>query len=258
MALTVAVAADEHGRLVVWAPGYPGSAEQAATTMQELAAALDEASGGIEHVSALYEPSVERGLELLADEGTIAAIVPAAVLWRYGTELGLRPMLKIVPAGGEDEIWSLVARAGVVSGPATLADWEIHSLAGIAPGFVRGPVLGEWGELPDSTNVVFSPAVRSALRRAVDGERIAVLLDRGQHDALPALPFAGQLEVLVRSPSLPSSFLCAVRGRLLPERAERLRDAALRLSRHDRGREALTAMRIDRMVPVDTGWGPGR
>lgn len=256
--LAATASASDPGRLVIWAPGYPGSSEQAATAMADFAAALAEASDGLERVETLYEPSRERGLELLADRGTVAAIVPAPVLWRYRAELGLAPLLKIVPAGGEDESWSLVARAGAVSTAAGLADWEIHGLACIAPDFVRGPVLGSWGELPASTAIVFTSTVRSSLRRAAAGEKVAVLLDRAQRDALPALPFAGELEIVARSPALPSSFFCEVGGRLGEQRSERLRAAALRLTDLDRGREALAALRIARMVRLDTERGPAR
>ena len=110
--------------------------------------------------------------------------------------------------------WSLVAGKGAVTGPASLAGFELLSLAGNTPRFVRGPALGDWGKLPQDLKIVFSGALLSGLRRAAAGEKVALLLDRGQTAALATLPSAPQLEVVTRSPPLPVSVLCAIGNRL--------------------------------------------
>ncbi len=239
--------------VVVWAPGYPGTAEQATRAMDDLADALAEASGGRWSPTLIYEPSLDRGQHLLEDPDTVGAIVPAAVLAAFGEDRSLEPVLRIVPAGDVEEIWSLVARAGSVTGPRSLDGWEIHGLAGVAPAFVRGPVLGGWGELPPTTEIVFTSRVRSALRRAAAGENVAVLLDRAQTEALAALPFASELEVVARSPEMPSSFFCNVRGALSAERLDTVRSALLRLGELATGREAMSAMRIARFAAIADG-----
>ena len=75
-----------------------------------------------------------------------------------------------------------------MTGPASLAGFELMSLAGYAPRFVRGPALGSWGKLPGDVKIVFSGAVLSGLRKAAAGEKVALLLDRAQTAALPTLP----------------------------------------------------------------------
>ncbi len=94
-----------------------------------------------------------------------------------------------------------MAPATVTAGarPADLAGYEILSLAGYAPRFVRGPALGEWGALPRGVTITFSPAVLTGLRKASGGAKVAVLLDSAQAAALPTLPYAAKLKVVARS-----------------------------------------------------------
>ena len=85
---------------------------------------------------------------------------------------------------------------GSVNEPADLEGYELFSLAGHSPRFVRGLALGDWGEVPESVTITFSGAVLSGLRRAAKGENVALLLDAAQTDALERLPFSDQLEVV--------------------------------------------------------------
>ena len=93
--------------------------------------------------------------------------------------------------------------------------------------------------------------VRSALRRAAAGEQVAVLADRAQAEALAALPFAGELEIVARSPEVPASFVCQVGERLHPARLEVLRKAMLELHASDTGAELLESMRLERFAPLE-------
>ena len=124
-------------------------------------------------------------------------------------------------------------------------------MPGYAPGFVRGPVLGDWGNLPERVRITFSGRVLSALRRADAGEPVAVLLDRAQADSLAALPFAAELEVVHRSQPLTAILLCAVGTRLPEADSEALSAGLLALHRSAAGREVLASMQMKRFRPLD-------
>ncbi len=158
-----------------------------------------------------------------------------------------------VPSGREPlEPWSLVAGAGEVNEPADLAGFEILSLAGHSPPFVRGVALGDWGAVPESVTITFSGAVLSGLRRAAKGERVALLLDAAQTDALGRLPFADELEVVHTSQLLPVSVVCSVGDRASPERLSEVLAALEALDEQPAAAEALAGVRLDRFEPVDT------
>lgn len=239
--------------LVVCSPGSPGSTEQAQPTMDEFAAVLARAAGRSPgSLAAIYHEGEQPGLERIAAGDAALALVPLPFLLQHGANLGLTPLAEAIPASGEREVWSLVARRGAVPSPAGLAGWEVTGGPGYAPPFVRRIVPGAWGVLPEAARVTFASRILTALRRAAAGENVAVVLDREQSEALGALPFAADLEVVTRSRPVPVAFLCAVRSRLPEPESKAILDALLRL--HDRpdGREVLETMRLSRFGPVDT------
>jgi hypothetical protein len=144
-----------------------------------------------------------------------------------------------------------VAGAGALGNPSELEGWQLVSLAGHSPRFVRGPVLGDWGDLPEGVDIHQSGAVLSSLRKAARGEPIAVLLDAEQAGALDRLPFAGDLEVRHRSRPLPASVFCAVGDRLEPKKLVEVVTALEELDDRADVEEALAGVRLDRFVPVD-------
>ncbi|HHQ49193.1 MAG TPA: hypothetical protein ENK19_09980, partial [Acidobacteria bacterium] len=235
--------------VVVCAPGYPGSSAEAQPVMDRFAAALAAAAHRpAGSVTARYEPSAEGGVTAIAAPGTGLALVTLPFFLEHRVELGLAPVAQAVPAGRPAlEPWTLVAGKGTVSGPAALDGWELRSLAGFSPRFVRRVALGGWGKLPSSVTIRFTGAVLSGLRRAAAGRHVAVLLDGEQAAALDGLPFADRLKVLHRSRPLPVSVLCTVRGR-----GAGLAAAALGLAAGAAGREALAGLRVERFEPVDS------
>jgi hypothetical protein len=239
--------------LVVCAPGYPGSTAEAQAAMDAFAAAAVSAAGWKPgELAAVYFETERGGLDRLAAPDAALALVPLSFFLQHRGSLALEPRLQAVQQGGEAaEAWSLVAPTGTVKAPRDLAGWELASLAGWAPRFVRGPALGAWGDLPPTTRITFSPAVLSALRRAAAGEKVAVLLDRAQAAALPTLLFAARLEVVTRSAPLPVSVLAVRRGRLPAARLESLQKALLRLGGAPAGAEALAGVRLSSFVPAD-------
>jgi hypothetical protein len=239
--------------LVAVAPGYPGTNAEAQPAMDALAAALAAAAGlPAGSVAATYHESAEAGLERLRRPDAALAMVTLPFYLQHAAALGLVARLTAVPKGSRPtEEWSLVARKGRVLSPASLEGWRIVSIAGYAPAFVTGTALGAWGKLPGGAKVVQSGQVLSAMRKAVAGEDVAVLLDGAQAAALPTLPFAGDLEVVARSAPLPASVVATVGKRLPPPRWSPLEKAFLGLRASTAGVAALDGVRMDTFVPVD-------
>jgi len=239
--------------LVVCAPGYPGSTEEAQPAMDALAAAMSAAAGWKPgELKAVYFESESAGLERIASADTALVLSPLPFWLQRRTALKLEPVMQAVEEGGQAaESWTLVAGAGQVRSAADLAGFEIISVAGYAPRFVRGPALGAWGELPRDARITFSNAVLTGLRRASSGAKVAMLLDRAQAAALPTLPFAARLQAITRSDALPISVLAAVSGRLPAARLKALISALSSLATTPAGAEALAGVRLARFVPAD-------
>jgi ABC-type phosphate/phosphonate transport system substrate-binding protein len=251
-ALGAAAAASAPITLVVCAPGYPGSTAEAQPTLDAFAAAAARAAGWPEGaLAAVYHESESAGLDRLGAPDAALALVPLPFYLAHRVALGLTPVAQAVARGGSaSETWTLVAGKGRVKTPADLAGARLVSLAAYAPAFVRAALAG-WGNLPADVEMVSSGAVLSALRRAASGERVAVLLDREQADALPTLPFAGELEVVARSRPLPVSVLAAVGTRLPAARAAALVRALTSLGASADGAAALEGMRLAGFVAAD-------
>ncbi|HYV86125.1 MAG TPA: hypothetical protein VFB49_09455 [Patescibacteria group bacterium] len=237
--------------LVVCAPGYPGTTEEAQPTMDAFARAAESAAGwktGSLH--AVYDETLEGGRDRMKGADSVLAIVTLPFLLQEGPGLGLQPRFQVVEEDGDSETWSLVAHKGAVTSPAALDGWEIASPAGYAPGFVRTALAG-WGRLPDSVRISFAPAVLSGLKRAASGAHLALLLDSAATASLASLPFAGDLEVVTRSPRMPGSFFCLVRDRLGARDSAAILKGMEKLEKTPAGAEALKGMRLAKFEPVD-------
>jgi hypothetical protein len=115
--------------------------------------------------------------------------------------------------------------------------------------------LAGWGSPPADTRIAPSAGILSALRRAGGGGKVAVLLDRAQAAALPTLPFAASLEIVVTSPPLPSTLFCTV-GPARDRDADPVVAALTHLHETKEGASALAAMRMTRFVALDPGTIP--
>ncbi len=241
-----------HVTLVVCAPGYPGTTEQAQPSMDGFSRASERAAGWSEGaLVSIYFETAEAGIARLRESDAALALVPLPFLLQYGGDHALRPRLRVVEESGSDEIWSLVAKRGQVSSSASLAGWEVTGMPGYSPGFVRGPVLGRWGALPAEARISFTSRPLSALRRAAAGEKIAVVLNHEQSAALPSLPFAAELEIVARSAPLPGTILCTVGDRLKGVATDALVKALLHLHERPEGAEALRSLRMTRFEEGD-------
>ena len=238
--------------LVVCAPGYPGDTAAAQPTMDAFAKIAAEAAGWrAGSLRALYFETAEGGLNRLTQPDAVFALVSLPFFLQHEADLRLAARLQVVQESGAAETWSLAARRGRVASPAALDGWEITGGAGYAPEFVRGPVLGGWGTLPASARLTFTANVLSALRRAVAGEPVAVLLDTAQTKALETLPFGSDLEIVARSAPMPGTLLCAVGKRLPPKQAAEFVRGLEGLHDRPESGDILKTMRLARFETVD-------
>jgi len=251
-ALPSAAAAAARKTLVVCAPGFPGNTEQAKPSMEafakEAASAAGWPAGSLE---AIYYETEQGGLARLAGGDAALALVPLPFFIKHARELALTPKLQVVQEKGSTEIWSLVAKKGAIALPSSLKGWEVTGSPGYAPTFIRSLVLAQWGELPPEASITFTPRAVSALRRAAAGEKVAVILDGEQTAALKELPFAADLEVVVRSKELPGTILCTVSSRVDEDAGEKLVSALLGLQKSAQGVEVLKTLRMTRFERVD-------
>jgi hypothetical protein len=186
--------------------------------------------------------------------GAAYALVPLPFFLKHEKALRLAARAQAVPQGGHaSEVWSLVAGKGRVRAAAALDGYEILSLAGYAPRFVTGTALGAWGRPPGTAKVVATSSALSGLKRAAEGDKVAVLLDGAQAAALSALPFAAELEVVARSAPVPAVLFCSVGASGSPPSQADVVKALLALGDRPVGSAALSGLRIQEFVAVDEG-----
>jgi len=219
----------------------------------DLLAARLAAAAGLEPtaVTAEYRPDELEGLQRLKDPGTAIGLVPLPFFLRYADELDLRPVAQAVRGDGTlTERWSLVAAPGRLRSAGDLAGWEIVGIPAYHPEFVRGPILGTWGALPDEVEIVFSGRVLGALRRISAGESVAVLLDEEQVAALASLPDPAAYEVVHTAPPMPTAIVAVVDGRLGAGEGARIA-ALLSLAAQADGDELMSTLRLRGFAAVD-------
>ena len=232
--------------LVVCAPGFPGSSAEAQPAMDALARSLAGAghlaSGSL---SAVYEESEAGGLRRLAQQDAALLLAPLPFFLDHEKDLRLVARLSAVPRDGQAlQKWTLVTGKNP---PSSLDGYTVLSTAGYSKRFVHAAVPA----LPPGVQIQASGAVLSALRRAADGEKVAVLLDAEQAAALDKLPFASSLAVIGTSKPMPVAVVATVANRIDASRWNALEPAFTRLADDPGAREALDGVRMARFVPLD-------
>lgn len=237
--------------LVVCAPGYPGDTGEAQPTMDAFARLAEKAAGWKKGtLQAAYYATESEGQARLREGDAVLALVTTPFFHKYRKEARLEPKLQVAGEKGKNETWSLVARRGAIGSAGALAGFEVTGIPGFAPDFVRGPVLGDWGALPDSTRITFTSRVASAMIRAASGEKAAVLLDAEQAAALGGSPRGADLEIVHTSRPLPGSLLCTIEGRGGKD-VSALLAALPHLHETAEGREILKVMRVTGFASLD-------
>lgn len=235
--------------LVFCAPGYPGGAGDAQPLVDQFASAAVAASGWpAGSLVAVYDPTEEGGLEKLGSADAVLAFVPYPFFVEHAAQLHLTPLVQAdVVDIGPQQRWTLVAKSGRVTGPASMAGYTILSTAGYAPDFVRHSALESWA-LPTDVKIEATGQILSALRRAAAGEPVAVLLDQTQAAALPSLPFATKLEAVAQSAELPVAFIVVVGSRVAAARARALQTGLLKMGQAAGSGDSLGPLRLHGFV----------
>lgn len=180
----------------------------------------------------------------LGGADAVLAFVPYPFYVEHATQLHLMPIAQADVVGvGTKEKWSLVAKTGRVTGGPSLAGYTIVSVAGYSPSFVLHSALSAW-QVPAGVKVEPVGQVLSALRRVASGDPVAALLDQTQATALPTLPFAGDLKVVVQSPDVPVAIIAVVDNRLPPARAKSFQAGLLKLGKGPGEAEKLGALKL--------------
>lgn len=231
--------------LVFCAPGYPGGAGDAAPLVDQFAAAAATAAGWpAGSLAAVYDPTEEGGLAKLKGNDAVLAFVPYPFFVEHATELHLTPLVQAdMSDGGPQQRWTLVAKAGRVTGPGSMAGFTLQSAAGYAPDFVRDSALVGWA-LPPDVKIEATGQVLSALRRVAAGEPVAALLDQTQAAALPSLPFSAELKAVMQSPELPVALIAVVDSRLTAARTRALQEGLLKMGHSAGGTDTLGPLRL--------------
>jgi hypothetical protein len=250
LALATSGAVADGRALLFWAPYAPGSAEQAAGTMDSFARYLETAAGWpAGTMSASYDNSVEGGRETVEAGHPGFVVVPTPVFLRYAARFQWAPIKLLVTEDAEAQRYSLYGPPG--STLAGLAGGAIAGDTAYDESFVRGFILGpQAAEL----GLEFQPTNRplSAVRRALRGERVLVLLDEGQRNALASLPGGEDLVLLAESAWVPAGILAA--GPMASPDDIAAVAAALEGAQGDpRAEELLRTMRIRRFDPTTPG-----
>jgi hypothetical protein len=235
--------------MVFCAPGYPGGTSDAQPFLDAFAAAAAAAAQWpAGSLTATYDATEAGGLEKLAKPDAALAFVPYPFFVEHTAALHLVPLVQADVTGvGAQERWTLVAKKGRVSGPASISGYTILSVAGYAPDFVRSYALASWG-LPADVKISQNAQVLSVLRRVAAGEQVTALLDGPQMSSLATLPFANELQPVTQSAPLPTAILALVDSRLPKSRAEPLRAGLLSLAKSGPGADTLANLRLQGFV----------
>jgi hypothetical protein len=157
-----------------------------------------------------------------------------------------------VEKGGEPLVtWSLVAKKGRVSSSSSLNGYTIVSLAAYAPDFIRNVALAHWGQLPVNVSFSANGQILSGLRKAANGEAVAVLLDQAQAASVQTLPFWSELQVVTVSRPVPGIVVSTVGSAMKAADAAPLVDALLEMDGSEDGKSALESLRLLKFVPLD-------
>jgi hypothetical protein len=253
VAVVAAAAAPAPVTLVICAPGYPSNTAEAQPSMDALARAVTQAAGWPgARLAAEYHETEQGGVDRFKGAPPTLALIPLPFFLSHASDLKLVPRTQaVMKDGAATEVWTLVAKKGRVSSPASLSGWQIVSLAGYSPRFIRNVALASWGSLPKDVVVVPSGTVLTALRKASAGDNVAVLLDGAQAASLPTLPFASDLESVATSPAVPAVVLCTVGAGIGATDLKSLVAGLMTMDRTPDGAAALDAVRLQKFIPLD-------
>jgi hypothetical protein len=232
--------------LLVCAPGSPGSTAEAQPAMDAIARSTAKAAHlPAGSLTAVYEETEAGCLRRLAEKDTALLLATLPFFLAHDQELRLKPRLSAMPQGGEAlQRWTLVTGK---DHPASLEGYTVQSSAGDSKRFVHAVAP----KLPAKVDIQAAGTVLSGLRRAANGEKVAVLLDGSQATAMGTLPFASSLAAVETSPPIPVAVIATVAKRMDERRWNELEAAFLRLAEDRAARDALDGVRMTGFLPLD-------
>jgi hypothetical protein len=197
-------------------------------------------------IAAVYEEKTEGCLKRLEQKDTGLVLAALPFFLEHEKVLKLNARLMAVPQDGEAlQRWTLVTGK---EHPASLAGYTVQSTAGYSKRFVHAMAPS----LPKDVEIVASSTVLSSLRKAANGEKVAVLLDGAESAALSKLPFAASLASAETSAPVPVALIATVDKRIDDARWKTLQAAFLGLSKDASAAEALQGVRTSAFVPLDS------
>lgn len=215
--------------------------------MDALAATVGTKAGAT--LAAVYEPTDAGGVKRLESAGI--GIVSLPFFLAHEKELGLHARLAVVQKGRPAlEHWVLVAQKGRVAKADALSGMTIVSSNGFAPDFVKG-AIAQLGAVPANVKIVQSSAVLSGLRKAANGEAVAVLLDGPQAASIASLPFASKLESVATSPAWPAGLVVTNDAKVSAKTWAPIQSALLGLGADRAGAGVLEGLQMEHFVALD-------
>ncbi|HEY0194055.1 MAG TPA: hypothetical protein VGC42_23215 [Kofleriaceae bacterium] len=259
LALTVVVAraappapgpapASGKATMVICSPGSPGTTDEAQPRMDALGAAIS--GKAVTRVAVVYDPTDAGGVSRF--KTAEIGMVSLPFFLQHEKDLGLRARLHPVAKGHTAlEKWALVVQKSKVKGPAGLAGFTIMSSVAFSPGFIKGVALGAFGAVPGDVKLQQSTAVLSGLRRAANGDPVAVLLDSEGEAQLKSLPFADKLEVVAHSAEVPAGVIVSIDARMPDRTWAGIEKALLGLGGDQASTSALDGVQLTKFAPLD-------
>jgi ABC transporter, phosphonate, periplasmic substrate-binding protein len=239
--------------LLVFSPGAPGSAEDAATVMSQFGAAIAKGAGWpTDAIKVSYENDLQAGLNLIDQNKPGFALVSLPVYLAHGTKLKMKLVAQTVPADNKADRYYIM---GLKDGPANLAAAKGLKLASnllYDKTFISRVVLG--GQ--DVEQFFSLKEVSSGLRaiKLVAGEEKKadlVLLDQHQFNALGGAPGGNKLKVVHQSPELPTAPVVAFEGVAAEADIAAVKKALLGLAADPSAKELLETMTLKGFTEPD-------
>ena len=188
-------------------------------------------------------------LARLAAPEAALAFVPYPFFVQHGAQLHLVPLAQAdVPPAGVQQRWTLVLPKGHAAAARGTGRPDAHQHGGLRTGFCpRGPAQPR-ARCPPTTTITATGQVLSALRRAANGDPVAVLLDQEQAGATGQFAVRGEPAAVGTSAPVPVALIVVVAGRMPQARAQALQQALLHLSGTPQGAATLSRLRLNGFV----------
>ncbi|MBI5542632.1 MAG: hypothetical protein HY901_01995 [Deltaproteobacteria bacterium] len=239
--------------LVICAPGYPGSTAEAQPTIDSLAQTMAKAAKWAPaELTGVYYEKQEAGVTRLSQPDVGLALLPLALFLEQQEALKLKARLSAAMKGRAEatERWTLIAKKGSLPDASALEGWEVHSLVGFSPRFIRSVVLSGWGKVPENVKFVQTGRILSAMKKASAGAKVAVLLDSEQAEALAKSPDP-ELVVVHQSAFLPAAILATVGSKVSDTRWKTMGEALPKLGETPEGAKVLESVQKLKFMPLD-------